>query len=243
MLQNYTYKLPNLTLTKEVVGTYINMFWDNTFNNIINNKPDTHLMLLIKVYFSDDSTGYRTIGKLRSVNFGDKDLFINYIIQNLGLLNDSYSSSEVSKVIFSYIVKDGLAKGDRALLKTLQTKEIKAHRFNNMNLPITMNPQEYGTILAKPAVYDTFSRYFAQSTTTGSKGGVRIYQIDQSIDKLTNTVTILGGSDLSWKDTVITDNRFMREIQKSTIYFENGEVVLRKQELPAKAFKKGIVGQ
>lgn len=31
----------------------------------------------------------------------------------------------------------------------------------------------------------------------------------------------------------------MREIQKSTIYFEDGVAVLRKQELPAKAFKKG----
>jgi hypothetical protein len=240
MIKNHAYKLTNLTFNKEVATTYINMFWDDIYTGIVNNSSDSHIMLLVKIHFSDDTTGYRTIGHLRSVNFTDKGLFTNYIVQRLGTLNDSYSISEVSKIIFSYVIKEGQAKGDRALLSDITDKGLQSHRFNNMDLPITMIPEEYGILLSKPSLYDTFSRYFVQSTTTK---GVRIYQIDVSHDKIRNEVTILGGSDLKWIDTVVSESVgcFKREIQKSTLYFLDSEIVLRKQLLPSKAFKKGTL--
>ena len=240
MIKNHAYKLTNLTFNKEVATTYINMFWDDIYTGIINNSSDSHIMLLVKIHFSDDTTGYRTIGHLRSVNFTDKGLFTNYIVQRLGTLNDSYSISEVSKIIFSYVIKEGQAKGDRALLSDITDKGLQSHRFNNMDLPITMIPEEYGILLSKPSLYDTFSRYFVQSTSTK---GVRIYQIDVSHDKIRNEVTILGGSDLKWIDTVVSESVgcFKREIQKSTLYFLDSEIVLRKQLLPSKVFKKGTL--
>jgi len=57
---------------------------------------------------------------------------------------------------------------------------------------------------------------------------------------LTNNVKILGAIDLNWNDTKLSElgsDIFMREIKKSTIYFMDGEIVLRKQMLPAKPFK------
>lgn len=153
-------------------------------------------------------------------------------------MNESYQVSEVSEIIFSYVIKDGLAEGNRTLLSDISNKELKWHRFNNMSLPITMNVEDYGTILTKPALYDTFTRYIAQSITTG---GVRIFQIDVSNDNVENIVTILGGSHLMWRDTKISGGGFIREIQKSTIYFLDGEVILRKQVLPAKPFRRTLL--
>ena len=59
---------------------------------------------------------------------------------------------------------------------------------------------------------------------------------------MVNKVTILGAIDLSWTDTKLANDlgdntTFKREIKKSTIYFIDGEIILRKQILNAKPFK------
>jgi len=102
-----------------------------------------------------------------------------------------------------------------------------------MNLPITMVPSEYGVVVGT-AKFDTFTRYFVNNNK-------KLYQIDVSLDGLINTVTVLGVSDLKWIDTSLSGGGFKREIGKSTIYFMDGEVILRKQTLPAKAFNKSSV--
>jgi len=56
-----------------------------------------------------------------------------------------------------------------------------------------------------------------------------------------NKVTILGNIRLSWIDYKMDINNpdyFRRVIKKSTIYFLDGEIILRKKELPSKPFKK-----
>ena len=98
-----------------------------------------------------------------------------------------------------------------------------------MELPITMDPQEYGNVRSKE-VMKGFIRYIV----IGLKG--RIFEIDAY--DLVNQVTLLGGSELKWTDTYTSIGAFKRDIYKSTIYFMDGEVILRKQQLSAKYFNK-----
>lgn len=76
-------------------------------------------MLLCKVEFND--SGYKTLGELRRVNFDDKDLFIEYLIQRLGHITESYGGAHsISKITFTYIIKDGeVSDKDRLLLKNI----------------------------------------------------------------------------------------------------------------------------
>jgi hypothetical protein len=177
---------------------------------------------------------YKTLGHLRKVNFGDKELFIEYLSQRLSILNESYTVVPISNINFSYIIKEGLATDlDRRLLQDIDNKSLAFHSFNNMNLPVSMNPSDYGQIIASQ-IFDTFTRYIATR-------GTKTFQIDVYLDKLVNKVTILGAINLEWIDTTSTNNlgnvyTFKREIKKSTIYFVDGEVVLRKQMLNAKPY-------
>jgi hypothetical protein len=190
---------------------------------------------MCKIAFSDVETGYRCMGHLRRVNYEDKELYQDYLTNRLGHLNDSYTTNSISSISFTYIPKDGLASdNDRALLQDLSDKTLTKHTFNNMNLPITMIPSEYGIIVTKPALYDTFTRYIASNNK-------KLYQIDVSLDGMINNVTVLGPSDLKWIDTRLSGGGFKREIGKSTLYFMDGEIVLRKQILPAKPFKKSSI--
>lgn len=142
MINNYIYKLSNLAVTKEVATTYIDMFWKDTYQGIINSNKDSHLMLIMKVKFEDESMGYKTIGHLRKVNFTDKEIYKKYITERLGILNDSYSVSTVSNVIFSYMIKEGTATGNRALLADTTSKGLSWHRFNNLSINIDINYRE-----------------------------------------------------------------------------------------------------
>jgi len=235
LIKLHTYSIDKLLLTNEVLEAYISNFWSDIFNNIIADGNTKHLMLMCKVEFNESEVGYRTLGDLRRVNFSDKELFIEYLILRLGLLNESYVSHPISKITFTYIIKDGLATDkDRVLLQDLTTKTSTTHRFNNINLPISMNPADYGTIMVDNYIQingESVHRFFVVS-------GNRSYLIDSSKEGLINNVTIQGAVDLKWVDTEISSGIFKREIGKSVIYFMGGERVLTKKMLNAKPFTK-----
>ena len=50
-----------------------------------------------------------------------------------------------------------------------------------------------------------------------------------------------GFMDFKFTDTKINDNLFRRVINKDTLYIQNGEIILKEKQLPAKAFKVGKV--
>jgi DNA polymerase type B, organellar and viral len=231
MVQIQTYSFKNILLTNEVLGSYINRFWEDIFTKI---KDTKHLMIMCKVEFDDteEIVGYRTLGHLRRVNYSDKDLFIEYLTARLGVLTDSYTTHPISNIIFSYIIKDGLAIDNRKLLQDLDLKTSTTHRFNNMNLPITMNPEEYGIIELSNQIIENSNSFIRYIITNGNK----TFKID--VHENINIVTMLGAIDLTWTDTKISDDIFKREIGKSIIYFMGGEKILTKKRLIAKPFKK-----
>jgi len=146
MIKLQTYSLNNLLLTNETLTSYVNSFWNDIYSTI--DHSNKHLLLMCKVDFKDPSLGCKSLAHLRKVNFTDKELFIDYLIERLGILNESYVVHPLSKITFTYIIKSGLATGDRNLLQDSTNTSTFTHNFNNLNLPISMNPEDYGTILA-----------------------------------------------------------------------------------------------
>ena len=234
MIKLKSYTINNLPLTNELLISFIKNFWDEIFIKI---KNTHHLLILCKVYFTenDKGGGYRTLGYLRKVNYNDKELFIEYLTQCLSTIYDTYITQSISKITFSYIIKEGLCdESNRAFLLDPSGKVNTTHNFNNMNLPISMDPSDYGDVRQSSIIEKEGVSYERFTVINGT----RIYEIDRSLDGNQNKVTILGAINLSWTDTKIDTDIFMREIKKSTIYFMGGEIVLRKQQLPAKPFKK-----
>jgi hypothetical protein len=233
MIKYQSYNLNNkIILTNEVLNTYIIKFWEDVFSPIIeSSKGVKHLMIICKVKYSDNGAGgYKTIGPLRRVNFNDQELFSDYLQERLGILIDSYQPLTISEIIFSYIIKDGEVKtSDRLLLEDLSNEELPFHEFNRIKLPISMYPEDYG-IIQSSVLMEKFTRVIVSDNK-------RVYRIDVSLDGLVNNVTILGLSDFKWTDTNFGEG-FKREIGKTTLHFIDGEIVLQKQQLNAKTFRK-----
>jgi len=230
MIKIKTYTISNSLLTNELLATYIDLFWKEVFHQLTKGPSMQHLMLMCKIFFNAHNieVGYRTLGHLRRVNYEDKELFTEYLQERLGYLNESYTSNSLDEIAFSYIVKEGMAIDNRRLLQDVSDKSLATHRFNNMNLPISMNPSDYGTVIGTTN-FETFTRYFVTDNR-------KVFQLDITFDGSISNVTVLGASDLKWTDTEFNSG-FKREIGKSTIYFMDGEAVLRKQLLNAKPFK------
>ena len=228
-LQNYTLK-DDISLSPEMLTNYIEQLWLEIF---VNAKED-HMLLLCRVKFNDQNLGYRTLGHLIKVNYEDKELFINYLSERLTILDDSYNYNPICQISFSYIIKSGKCLDEKITLQNVDTKELTVHNFNNMNLPISMNPAVYGKIIISNIITEegiTFERFIVVNRD-------KTYQIDVLENGQVNRVTILGAINLSWFDTLLSEEQdlFKREIKKSTIYFMDGEVVLRKKEIPCKPF-------
>ena len=135
-------------MNSKILENYINKFWEEIFESI---KDNSHLMLMCKVQYplrgQDESMGYRTLGHLVKSNYEDKDLFIEYLSLRLSVLNESYMVQPISNIIFSYIIKSGKnTESNRTLLHQSTDDKGLKHNFNNMNLPISMNPSDYGQI-------------------------------------------------------------------------------------------------
>jgi hypothetical protein len=215
-----------------IVNSFINKFFIEEIKTLLDKSDiNKYLMLMIKVKFTDENLGYRTLGHLRRVNYQDKSLFQSYITDRLGLLNDSYTVNSISELIFSYIIKEGEATDNRALLSDTKDKSIVTHRFNNLNLPISLNPSDYGRVIDTIERSD-FIRHYVVSPDK------RVFHIDVSKDGITNNVAIVASSDLNWIDIKINESLFKRIIGKSTIYFMDGEKVLQTRRNTAKAFTK-----
>ncbi|SRR5882762_4468390 len=232
MIKYQTYNINKIILTNEVLNSYIIKFWQDVFSPIIeNSKAVKHLMIICKVKYSDDKFGgYKTIAPLRRVEFNDQELFTGYLQERLGILIDSYQPLTISEIIFSYIIKDGKVNAsDRILLEDLSDKEIVFHDFNRIKLPISMDPEDYGTVRSK-SLLESYTRYIVSDNK-------RIYEIDVSLDEITNKVTILGLSDFKWIDSKFGEG-FKREIGKTTLHFIDGEIVLVEKQLNAKAFRR-----
>jgi hypothetical protein len=236
MIKTTNYKLNSkIILSNEVLNTFILKFWEDVFTPLIQDGSLKHLMVLCKVKYSaeENELGWlrpKTLAPLRKVEFNDLELFSEYLQERLGIIIESYNPSTVSEIIFTYVIKDGKITGsDRALLQDLSNKELPFHNFNKISLPVSMNPEDYGSIRNKELHHD-YTRYIVSDNK-------RIYEIDVSLDRMSNKVTILGLSDFKWIDTKISDDCFKREIGKSTIYFLDGEMIFEKQ-LNAKSFRR-----
>jgi hypothetical protein len=101
-----------------------------------------------------------------------------------------------------------------------------------MELPISMNPVDYGEILLNNKIQingELVNRFVVEK-------GTRSYIIDSNLDNSVNKVRIQGPIDLSWIDTLISNDVFKRDIGKSSIYFMGGERILLKKVLSAKPY-------
>lgn len=182
---------------------------------------------MCKVFYSEQQ--YKTIAPMRKLNFDDKDLFVEYLRLRLNKLVDTYQTETVLEICFSYIVFPGHASGHQKLLQEAEYT-CESYGYNNYILPVTMNPSDYGNVvaIAKQNIHNdqTVNTY----TIMNNKD---FFIIHSSLDGTVNNV-ITDGGELQWTDTLISESIFKREINGSELYFKDGKCIVKTKNLKAK---------
>ena len=230
MIKTHFYTLPKSTnLTPIILKEYVQLFWSEVYLPLQSSNNSMHLMVICKVLFTESTMGYKTLADMRRVNFTDDKLFAEYLVERVGILSDSYNVNPITQIEFTYIERKGLATDDRALLQPA-VYSVNSHGFNNYQLPLSMTPSDYGTILSTE-VQNDHTRYIVSNRS-------QVFVIDVSLDNNTNNVRIEGVADITWSDTKISDNSFKRTIGKSTLYISEGNIIVKAKVLSAKPFRK-----
>jgi len=189
-----------------------------TINIQKNNKEKNNILL--------------TIGKMQKLNKEDKEYYINYIKNIFNSKIDGYNSISIKSIIFSYGIRDGLAP-----IKN-NKENIKYQAYYNKNLPITLNPEEYGKILKK-----INNIYYIRVSTKTNIILIQTFTEQDGIKKRINKVEYFRNDTLvlEWIDketNIEIPNTFTREIGATTYYYNNSKLELKKIFKKTGVFKK-----
>lgn len=137
--------LNNQLFSGGVFRTRFNSFWEKVSNEL---NDGNHMYIIFKIkYIGSD---YTTIGNLQRLNLGDKNWYIDWIINNMIYKSDYYNETPIESFIFSYGFKSGLAEMKQKNNSNFQT-------YKNNKLVTSYNPLEYGKLIHK-----TENVYFVQ---------------------------------------------------------------------------------
>ena len=231
------YPLNNI-FTSKMLALTIHNFWNDIFRANYTEKKKIHLSILTKIEFYDaeGQIQFGSLSELRKVNITDEKKYSEMLCTRLELVLSHYIGKQIETIEFGYLFRKGVCEDDPRLLPTDYTpKNLTSHRFNNMALPISMNPEECGKIVSTTDNQDGSQQVIVDD-------GKRVFSFSINSSKTQNTVSLLAGAELSWIDTKLEGgghNSFIREIGKSTIVFLDGEAIVRKQELAGKPFRSG----
>jgi DNA polymerase type B, organellar and viral len=211
----------NKVFTRSLFESKFNQFWINIQSNFDKNN---HLFVLFKIKYVNNE--YVTIGKLQKLNLEDKNWYIDFIIENMDFKSEYYNETQIDSIIFSYGFKKGII-----ISKDKINLNMKFLLINNMKLPISLNPLDFGRLIDQNKI-DSCINYILQD----DKGQTIKFSKFEDYNEVEYFKK--GISLIKFKDEIISENKFMRIINNKKYYFENGTQVLFTNEIKTKFIKK-----
>jgi hypothetical protein len=210
--------LNNTFLSKDLLNKYLNKFWLDIVMNINDNE---HILFIPRLILIDNQ--YISLSKLLKINKDNKDEIISFLNDLMDLSNEAYTNIPIKSIIFSYGIRKGKIISEFSN-KTLDGA-IKYQVYYKNKLPIPSLPLGYGKLISKNDKFYLFSSPLNKNTF------INLIQ-EKEDGYLVNSITYIKNDNILfiWKDKILSDNKFIRFIGKSTIHSEDGEANLTKIE-------------
>ena len=215
------YSINNKVFTKDLFNSKFNIFWDNISHQFIDNN---HMFILFKIKYKDSD--YTTIGSLQRLNKGDKNWYLNWILNNMEFKSEYYNEIPITDFVFSYGFKDGIAP-----IKEKFKTDLNFQNYKNNKLVISFNPLDFGILISENK-FENYTQFILQ---TNDNLLVKINKFDDY-----NQVEYISGGNtiLEFKDEFISENKFVRILDNKKFYFENNKEILFLKEMKTKFISK-----
>jgi hypothetical protein len=218
---SFTIYINSKIFTKTLFENKFNKFWSQIENKFTEHN---HMFILFKIKYVNGEIA--TIGNLQRINNSDKDWYINWIISNMEFKSEYYNETQIDLFIISYGFKDGTIEN-----KDILNKNILFQNYKNNNLPISMNPLDFGKVL-------TINKLGSETLYILQTKNDLIIKILKSENQ--NSIEIFKDANLIVKftDLKLSENRFLRKIDNNEFYFENNQQILFSKESKTKFISK-----
>lgn len=211
------FNINNKIFTKILFENIFNKFWKEIEEKFTENN---HMFILFKVKYSNKEFSF--IGKIQRINKNEAIWYIKHVLENMKFKSEYYNETPIESFVFSYGFKDGLTPS-----KEIVNTELKLQNFKNTNLPISMNPNDYGTIIIQNEL-----NYIIQDNQ-GQTINLSKYDDHNEVEFFRNGVSLI-----KFTDTFISKNKFMRIIDNKKYWFENNKEILFTSEMKTKFISK-----
>uniref|UniRef100_UPI0031F3CDA6 hypothetical protein n=1 Tax=Russula emetica TaxID=152958 RepID=UPI0031F3CDA6 len=226
--KDLVFNINNKVFSKNLFENLFSQFWIKVENEFTENN---HMFILMKIKYNNGE--FSSIGKVQRINKSDFSWYIDFIIENMKFKSEYYNETQMDTIIFSYGFKEGKIKNKQNLgfNRSLQ-------KFKNFNLPISMNPMDFGRLINQYKIENgivyilqneneqtiTFNKFENHNEVEFFKSGIRL---------------------VKFKDIFInsSENKFMRVIDNKSFYFKNGEQILFLSEMKTKFISKTKVSK
>jgi len=184
-------------------------------------NENQHILLQFRILTCDGI--YKTVGKLLQLNNNnlDKDFLKTFIQNVIEEKTSGYSDIELTKIIFSYGIRDGLAPAN---INTDKEANTILYNYKHYKLAVSLDPLDFGEII-NIIKTDNRTTYIVQNINGN------LYTFTQIINKnnlITNKVTLhkKGVLTLSWSDVQTDQDKFTRTIGNNVfVYNINGKLI------------------
>ena len=210
---NFIINLSPTIFSRDLLKTSLNKFWNEIVEQKL--KGNQHILFMLRFQWSDQQIV--TIGNLQRLNIEDQNYIFDFLLDEITDRGEYYLDSSIIKIIFSYGIRDGKASEKSIRAKT------QFHNYQHHNLPITMNPLEYGKLMRR---FD--SEYWIQISE--NKSAIIVVNENQNEVKFFRSGNLL----YQWIDKFIDKVTFSRLLGKKEFVFKNNELLLYKQSKPVK---------
>jgi DNA polymerase family B len=221
IFQTFEVNLNNQLFSKILFDKVFNQFWNKISDNFTDSN---HMFILLKIKYQNNE--YVTIGNLQRLNKNDKQWYFDWIINNMIYKSEYYNETPIESIIFSYGFKDGLIA-----TKEIFNSNLEFQNYNNYNLPVTMNPLDYGKLISD-INFENYTVYILQT-----KDNLLIKFIKYNDY---NEVEILSSGNVivKFRDQFVSENKFIRFLDNKKYFFENNKEILFLKELKTKFISK-----
>ena len=100
-IQLKQYTIPeSSTITNNILSNYVDNFWSDVFKSLHTNNSNIHLMVMVKVEFTEPSLGNRSLCNMRKVNFNDNRIIYRISSRTIRCLSGFIQSHTIFKICF-----------------------------------------------------------------------------------------------------------------------------------------------
>jgi hypothetical protein len=216
-----TLNFGNKVFTTSLFKSKFNQFWKSIQSEFNNNN---HLFILLKIKYVNND--FVSIGKVQRLNLGDKNWYLDFIIENMKFKSEYYNETQIESLIFSY----GFKKGKIAN-KDSNNLQINYVTINEITVPISLNHMDYGRLTESMVIEN--GQLFILQNNKGETVMFSKFNGYNEIKILKNGITVL-----KFKDEIISENGFIRIIDNKKHYFEDNKQVLFTKEMKSKFISK-----